>query len=93
MGLEHLLGKMSSSSLVHVELAGWGTGVGSSLDGVVLEHAVHELVIARSWATELLWDLSFVWTKAFLTFKPFLRSWVAWMWLVLVPLSGDSVVS
>ena len=60
MGVKDLLGSGESGNVVEIELSGWLVILVSSLHSVVHNHRVHELVITRSCAIEVIWGLSVV---------------------------------
>ena len=93
MSLKNFFGMVSSGSLVVVEFTSWLSCISSSLSGVVLESIVHELIISFSWSCKSLWDLPVVSSKTFFTFETILGWWVTWMWVVLIPGSGNTIVS
>ena len=88
MSFENFMSLLSGAGFVHIEFTCLHTCVGGTLDGVVLDGGVHELIITGSWSFEIGWNFSIVFTESFITNESILRSWVSWMWLILVPDGG-----
>lgn len=91
VGTDDFSGGREGLRLLQDELTGWLSLISSELSGVLGDHRVHELVVARAGSLEVVWNDSLIVSKSFISLEIVLTSWEAWVRMILVPLSSDWV--
>ena len=106
LGLSSLKSKMSSNDfvssslgilLLENEFTGWLSFWGGFLEGIVVDHGVHEHILSvwvpGSSRVVSLWDLSVIVAKSFSSDEIVMVGLKSWMWVLLTPFGGNIVTS
>lgn len=89
VGSHDLLGGIQCIFLFQDEFAGWLTAPGGELGGVFSDHRVHELVVARAWPLEVVWNLSLIVSKSLIPLEFIVTGWETWMLIFWTPTSSN----
>ena len=95
MCIDDLIGGLLGVHLLEDELTSWLSFWGGELEGILVNHGVHELV-SSVWVLcgsglESLWDLSVIVAKTFSSDEIVVVGLESWMWVLFVPGGGDTI--